>query len=65
VLEGEQGHIRGSEELPFSDEVIEKKFRSLAEVVLPKDRVEQILQTVAGLENVSSVSQLVAMLQKP
>jgi 2-methylcitrate dehydratase PrpD len=65
VLEGEQGHIRGSEELPFSDEVIENKFRGLAEVVLPKDRVEQILQTVAGLENISSVSQLVAMLQKP
>jgi 2-methylcitrate dehydratase len=65
VLEGEQGHTRGSETLPFSDEIIENKFRSLAEVMLPKHRVEQILQTVARLEQVSSVSQLVAMLQKP
>jgi len=64
VLEGEQGHIRGSAELPFSDEVIENKFRGLTEVVMPKERVENLLETIAQLEHLSSVSQLVTLLQK-
>jgi len=64
VLEGEQEDARGSETLPFSQEVIETKFRRLASVLLPRDRVEQIMRHVSHLERLPSLSDLVPLLQK-
>jgi len=64
VLVGEQDGARGSETLPFSQEVIEAKFRRLAGMLLPGDRVEHVLRTVARMEEMSSMLQLVPSLQK-
>ena len=64
VLTGEQEDARGSSALPFSDEVLETKFRSLAGALLAKDQVENIMRTVARLEELPSVAQLVPALQK-
>ncbi|OGA48752.1 MAG: hypothetical protein A3G24_28660 [Betaproteobacteria bacterium RIFCSPLOWO2_12_FULL_62_13] len=64
VIEGEQDGARGSETLPFSQEVIEAKFRRLAGMLLPGDRVEQVLRTIARMEEMSSMLQLVPSLQK-
>ena len=64
VLQGEQEDARGSETLPFSQEVIENKFCRLAGVLLPGDRVEQVIQTVARMEEMHSMLQLVPLLQK-
>ena len=62
VLEGEQEDVRGSETLPFSQEIIEAKFRRLAGVVLPEDQVEEIMHTVARTEELPSLLQLVPLL---
>ena len=64
VLAGEMAETRGSEKLPFSDDIIENKFRSLAEVVLPRERVERIMQAVNRLESLGSMSELVPLLTK-
>lgn len=64
VLAGELADTRGSEKFPFSDEIMANKFRTLAEVVLPRDRVEHIMQAVSGLESLASMSELVPLLQK-
>jgi hypothetical protein len=64
VLEGQQKDARGSPALPFAPEVLEAKFRRLAGAVLPEEQVEQMIGTVARLERLSSVSQLVRLLLK-
>ena len=64
VLAGELAHTRGSEKVPFSDEIMADKFRTLAGVVLPRERVEAIMQTVSRLESLASMSELVPLLQK-
>ena len=64
VLAGEQEDARGSDSLPFSDEVLEKKFCSLAGALLPRDQVGKIMHTVARLEELPSVLPLVRALQK-
>src|SRR6185369_17161054 len=45
VLAGEMAYTRGSHQHPFDDEIMAEKFRTLAEVVLPGERVEAIMQT--------------------
>jgi 2-methylcitrate dehydratase PrpD len=64
VLAGEALHTRGSEKVPFSDEIMADKFRTLAQVVLPRERVEAIMQTVNRLETLGSVAELVPLLRK-
>jgi 2-methylcitrate dehydratase PrpD len=64
VLAGEQEDARGSETLPFSQEVIETKFRRLAGVLIERDRVEQVLQLVSRLEALPSIAGLVPLMQK-
>lgn len=64
VLAGEQAHTRGSEKVPFSDEIMADKFRALAGVVLPHDRVAAIMRAVSGLESLASASELVPLLLK-
>lgn len=63
VLEGEQDDARGTETMPFSDAVMEAKFRRLA-AALPQAQVDQIVRTVARVEELSSISPLVPLLQK-
>ncbi len=64
VLEGQQEDARGSPVLPFTQEVMDAKFRRLAGVVLSGERVEQIMRIVAHLEELPSVSQLTPLLVK-
>jgi len=63
LLEGEQEDARGTEMSPFSDEVMEAKFRRLA-VSLPGDQAEHVIHTVARMEEMTSMSQLVPLLQR-
>jgi hypothetical protein len=64
VLEGETKDYRGSEFFPFSDDIMERKFRRLAGVLLPAERVDRIVNTVAKLEALASMSELVPSLIK-
>ena len=47
---------------PFGKKEVEQKFRDLASLVVPPDRVEKIVQTVYGLETVKDISELAALL---
>jgi 2-methylcitrate dehydratase PrpD len=64
VLAGEQHDVRGSETMPFSDAIMEDKFRRLAGAALPVERVDHIIKTVAQLETLPSIAPLVPSLQK-
>ena len=61
VLTGEQEDARGSDASPFSDAVMEAKFRRLA-AALPGDQAEQVMQTVARLPDLESIAPLVPSL---
>jgi len=52
---------RGSAEYPMSDDDIKAKFRDNASLMLKTDRVERIVETIAGLERVPDVRELVAL----
>lgn len=63
LLEGEQDDARGTETMPFSDAVMEAKFRGLAGS-LPAGHVDQVIQTVERMEEMASISPLVPLLQR-
>ena len=65
VLRGEMADARGTEDLPFTQEVIEAKFRRLAGAMLPADQVNQIVQIVSRLEELPTLSALTPLLRKP
>lgn len=56
--------LKGSPQLPATREELEDKFRANAELVLPKARVEAVIRTIAKLEKVDRVSELMSLLQK-
>jgi 2-methylcitrate dehydratase PrpD len=64
VLHGELDATPGSEESPFSDEIMAEKFRGLAEVMLPRQQVDAIMQKVNSLESMKSMAELAPLLQK-
>lgn len=64
VLTGEQNDVRGSETMPFSDAVMEDKFRRLAGAMLPPAHVGQVIDFVAQLDQRPSIAPLVPLLQK-
>ena len=64
VLSGEQKDARGAPSLPFTDDILETKFRSLAGAMIPIQRAEQIMAMVAQLETLPSLEKLVPLLQK-
>ena len=64
ILGREQESPRGTADLPFPQEVLDEKFRHLAGVLLPPERVEEIMRTVAHLEDMRSISELVPLLRK-
>jgi 2-methylcitrate dehydratase PrpD len=63
VLKGEQNDAIGTETMPFTDDVIETKFRRLAGG-LPQDQADQVIATVARMETLPSVAPLVSLLKK-
>jgi 2-methylcitrate dehydratase PrpD len=62
VLEREQDAARGTATRPFSQDVLEDKFRRLASVLLPPNRVQAIMDKVARLEDMHSTAELVPAL---
>jgi 2-methylcitrate dehydratase PrpD len=56
-------HPRGSPENPLSRAQIESKFRTYAEGVLPSSAIAATIDAVGGLENLTSVGQLMGMLR--
>ncbi len=64
VLEGEREDARGSERFPFSQEVLDDKFRKLAGALLPRKQVEQIMAQVSAMERLGSIRELVPLLRK-
>lgn len=64
TLAGEQEDARGSETLPFSQDVIENKFLRLASVLIPAAQAQQVMQQVSQLEQLKSLAGLVPLLQK-
>jgi hypothetical protein len=51
-------------EAPFSDEIIIEKFRDLVKPVLPRDRIEAIMETISRLDALTSMRDLVPFLLK-
>lgn len=64
LLQGEQEDALGSPDMPFPEGVLEDKFRRLAGAVLPRERVDRVMETVAHLEKLPSLSRLVPSLLK-
>ena len=61
VFEQHVDHAAGSADNPMSDQALDAKFRTLAEGVLPGERVEALLgrcRAVAGLGNVAELARL-------
>jgi len=50
------------EKPPFGKKEVEQKYRDLAELVVPADRVERIMETVYNLENLKDISELASLL---
>jgi 2-methylcitrate dehydratase PrpD len=64
TLAGELDYTPGQVEAPFSDELIEEKFRDLVKPVLPRDRIEALMETISRLETLKSMRELVPLLLK-
>ena len=63
VLEANQAHPRGGFEDPLLPEEIEAKFRAHASLRLPRDRADQIIETVARLEEMPNITSLTDLLK--
>ena len=63
VLEANQAHPRGGFEDPLLPEEIEAKFRAHASLRLPRDRADQIIETVARLEQMPNITSLTDLLK--
>lgn len=62
-LEHKQDITRGTPEFPMTRQELHDKFRGNAGMVLPKERVEEILNTIDRLEELENVSQLMRLCQ--
>jgi 2-methylcitrate dehydratase PrpD len=56
-------HATGSPENPMSDEVLERKFRTLAGEVLAPPEVEQLLQSVWSLDQARDIGELCRLMR--
>jgi len=61
VLEEQINAARGTPGNPLSRDDLEGKFRRLAEVALPADRVERLVVALRGLPDVQDVAELAAL----
>lgn len=56
---------KGSASMPMSEEEVAEKFRGCAAFAqMPKDRVEQTIGLVLGLEKLDDIRKLTALLRK-
>jgi 2-methylcitrate dehydratase PrpD len=62
TLKARSDHPRGSYENPLTRAQIEDKFRTYAEGLMPAARIEETIAAVNGLEELSSVPALMALL---
>jgi 2-methylcitrate dehydratase PrpD len=51
-------HVIGSSDKPMSDQDIEQKFRGLTEPLLPKARVDQLIDTCANIMKIDDAAVL-------
>jgi 2-methylcitrate dehydratase PrpD len=63
VLEENQAHPRGGFEDPLPPEEIEAKFRANASLRLPPERADQIIEAVARLEEMPTITSLTDLLK--
>ncbi|MGH7385685.1 MAG: hypothetical protein ACREKG_10925, partial [Candidatus Rokuibacteriota bacterium] len=61
VLEAGVAAARGTPENPATREEVEAKFRRLAEVVLPAERVARLITTLRGLRDLPDVAAITAL----
>ncbi|MGH7413158.1 MAG: MmgE/PrpD family protein, partial [Candidatus Rokuibacteriota bacterium] len=61
VLEAGVSAARGTPENPATREEVEEKFRRLAEVVLPAERVARLIATLRGLRDLPDVAAITAL----
>jgi 2-methylcitrate dehydratase PrpD len=61
VLEQRVAAARGTADNPLSREELEAKFRRLAEVVLPAERVARLAAMLRGLADLPDVADLAAL----
>lgn len=70
LRDGSQAHVwvehcLGSKDNPMSDDQLERKFREVAGLVLPAERTEQLIASVAGLATAPTVGRLVHLATPP
>jgi 2-methylcitrate dehydratase PrpD len=58
VLTNRVDYPKGSENNPFTDDEVIAKFKSLAGVAIPKDRVERLISMWRGIEELKDVNEL-------
>jgi 2-methylcitrate dehydratase PrpD len=63
VLEADQAQPRGGFEDPLPPEEIQAKFRANASLRLPPDRADQIIEVVARLEEMPTITSLSDLLK--
>jgi 2-methylcitrate dehydratase PrpD len=56
---------RGTTLNPMTKEEVNQKFRGFASAVLPNHNTEAIIETVAELERVEDIRELVRLLRRP
>ena len=64
ILTLETDNPRGSTDYPLSFEDVAAKFSGVVEPLLPKDRIEAVIERVGMLENEDNVPGLMALLSK-
>ena len=65
VLSRRTDHATGSPDNPFTDVQLEAKFRALVRTVLPRARVERLLDTMWHLEQVSDIGEVIRLCRLP
>lgn len=61
TLEHHVDHAVGSEARPMSDADLERKFRGLAEPVLPASSIERLIEGCWDIEKVADVGELIRL----
>jgi len=62
VVEDRQDHPRGGPDFPMTREELEAKFRGNAGLLLPTERIEEVIKTVGGLAELRQLTPLMTTL---
>jgi 2-methylcitrate dehydratase len=57
------GYHKGHPKNPLSDEELERKFRSLAEGLLPERRTDDLLTALWNLDQVDDIGEVIKMMR--